>query len=259
VIRIAAVGDLHCHGDCQGRYRRWYGKLDKRADLLVIAGDFTGFGSLREARDLAEDLADLQIPIVGVLGNHDWHGGQAEELIDLFANYRITILDGQPLRLQVRGQSLGIVGAKGFGGGFGRGLLTPFGEPLLKAWAAEASAEASKIENGLRDLDTDYRLVVLHYAPIAETLHGEPPEIYSFLGCSRLVEPIDRHGADLVLHGHAHRGREKGQTSTGIPVRNVALQVLQRYYALYELRSLAVDQPSHSPPSPDREVAPPAR
>jgi Icc-related predicted phosphoesterase len=244
-IRVAAVGDLHCPGDCEGQYRPRFSRLEGFADLLAIAGDLCGLGTPKEAADLVAELNGISLPMVGVLGNHDHHSGHAAEIAKILEDGGITVLDGKAITLSVRGTTVGIVGAKGFGGGFGQGVLTSFGEPLIKAWAEEAAREAGKIKEGLRGLTTNYRLVVLHYAPITETLRGEHPEIYPFLGSSRLSEPIDRHGADLVLHGHAHKGRERGQTETGVPVRNVAVHVLQRHVALYELH-----------PAPREEVAP---
>jgi Icc-related predicted phosphoesterase len=194
---------------------------------------------VKEAANVVEEFAAVNIPIVGVLGNHDYHANEVRELTTVLTDGGIRILDGESVTLEIRGETVGIVGAKGFGGGFGPSLLTAFGEPLVKAWVEAAAVDAAKVEEGLRGLATDYRLVVLHYSPIAETLHGERAQISPFLGCSCLAEAIDRCGADVVFHGHAHKGTAKGQTAGGIPVRNVAMHVLQRYYALFELRPVA--------------------
>jgi Icc-related predicted phosphoesterase len=242
MIRVAAVADLHCHGDCAGLYRQWYADLHEVADLLLIAGDLTGYGTLEEARAFAAEFRGIRIPMFAVLGNHDWHSGLQTEISKVLTDAGIQVLDGQTVRLTIRGQSVGVVGTKGFGGGFANHRLAPFGEPAIKTWVEESQREADKIDQGLRALDTDFRLVILHYAPVVQTIQGESPEVYPFLGCSRLAEPIDRWGAELVVHGHAHRGQEHGQTATGIPVRNVAVHVIQRYYALYELRPLAAER-----------------
>lgn len=236
MIRIAAVGDLHSHDGAAGRYRRWYRNLDKAADILILTGDFTSVGTEAEAAIVAKELAEVAIPMVGVLGNHDYHSNRTGEIVRILEDNGVRILEGSAMTVEIHGETVGIVGAKGFGGGFGRGLLSPFGEPLIKAWVEETESQAARLGAYLKTFETDYRLVVLHYAPIPGTLRGEPSEIHAFLGCARLAEPIDRWGADLVLHGHAHAGSEKGQTETGVPVRNVALPVIQRPYALYELR-----------------------
>ncbi len=237
MIRIAAIADLHCRESCPTRYRDWYRALNDEADVFVLAGDLTHFGKPEEARALAAELSVVRAPILAVLGNHDVHSNRTDEVKAILREVGVWILDDGGYRLSLNGSTLGFAGSKGFCGGFGSTCLTPFGESALKEFIRETMHEASSLERSLDELDTKYRIAVLHYAPIRETLLGEPVELYPFLGSSLLGDPIDRLGADLVLHGHAHHGTEVGLTARGIPVRNVALPVLKKYYIVYELGS----------------------
>ena len=235
-IKVAAMGDLHVTEASEHRYRDIFAEISEVADVLVLCGDLTNFGKTREAEILAEDLRTCTIPSVGVLGNHDYECGQPEEVAKILHSAGMTVLDDQAVVIH----DVGFAGVKGFLGGFGRGELGAFGEPPIKSFVDAALDEARKLENALRSLKTERSVAVLHYAPVPDTVEGEPLEIYPFLGCSRLADAIDRfdHVA-AVFHGHAHRGRYAGRTPRGIPVYNCAIMVaeaeLARPYALIEV------------------------
>jgi Icc-related predicted phosphoesterase len=242
VIRIAAVGDMHAGADTKGRLAPGYAHIAEQADVFLIAGDLTRCGSPDEVRVLAEELADVGVPVVAVLGNHDHHAGRAKEVMSVLRGYGVTVLEGSSTVITVDGARLGIAGTKGFGGGFAGACGTEFGEPEMKAFVGHSKALADRLHDALASLDTDYRVALLHYAPVPDTLAGERLEIFPFLGSYLLAEAIDKAGADLVLHGHAHAGTEKGVTAGGIHVRNVAQPVVRAAYALYCLG----DNPSSS-------------
>jgi Icc-related predicted phosphoesterase len=224
-VRIAAVGDLHCRESSQGLIRPLFENAAELADVLVLCGDLTDYGKPEEARILAAELsAAAKVPIVAVLGNHDFEVGREEEVRQILVDAGVTLLDGDAVVVQ----GVGFAGVRGFGGGFGRGTLGAWGEKAVKAFAQEAIDEAMKLESALARLRTTSRIAVLHYSPIRGTVENEPPEIFPFLGCSRLEEPLNRYPATAVVHGHAHNGTHKGQTSTGIPVYNVSLPLLRR-------------------------------
>jgi Icc-related predicted phosphoesterase len=222
-MRIAALGDLHFTPQSYDRIREQMNRVRDEADLMVLAGDLTNFGKPEEIESMLNSLVRLRIPIVAVLGNHDYESGRADELMKMLVSEGVKLLDGTGYERD----GVGFAGTKGFPGGFGRGALTAFGEPEVKAFVQAAIDEALKLERALSQLRTPKRVVVLHYAPIGATVQGEPPEIFPYLGSSRLSEVIDRHGADLVLHGHAHHGAAEGKTTAGCPVHNVALPILQ--------------------------------
>jgi uncharacterized protein len=222
-MRIAAVADLHFSPQAYDRIRDPMNRVRDEADVLVLAGDLTNFGKREEMESLLNALVRLRIPIVAVLGNHDYESGQASELMQMMTAEGVKVLDGTAYERD----GVGFAGTKGFIGGFGRGLLTAFGEPEVKQFVQAGIDEALKLERALAQLRTEKRVIVLHYAPIAQTVQGEPSEIYPFLGSSRLIEVVDRHGANLVVHGHAHHGSPEGKTTAGIPVYNVALHILQ--------------------------------
>jgi Icc-related predicted phosphoesterase len=222
-MRIAATADLHFSPQNATALRGQFDKVRDDADVLIIAGDLTNYGKSTEMEPLLNTLVRLRIPIVAVLGNHDYESEQPAELIRMMTAEGIKVLDGSAYERD----RVGFAGTKGFVGGFGRGVLTAFGEPEIKAFVRASIDEALKLERAMSQLRTAKRVVVLHYAPIASTTEGEAPEISPFLGTSRLAEVIDRHGADLVLHGHAHNGKLNGHTTGGIPVHNVAITLLQ--------------------------------
>jgi Icc-related predicted phosphoesterase len=223
-LRVAAIGDLHVMEDSVAPYRELFAEISSAADVLVLCGDLTNFGKTREAEILAEDIRSCTIPVVGVLGNHDYECGQPEKVCSILHDAGMTVLDEQAIEID----GVGFAGVKGFLGGFGRGELAPFGEPIVKAMVDEALGEARKLENQLRTLRTDRSVTVLHYSPIAGTLEGEPPQILQYLGSQRLCEPIDRFDhVKAVVHGHAHHGTYEGRTPMGRPVYNVAQFVLK--------------------------------
>lgn len=226
-IRLAAMGDLHVGSDDHGRYREVFAQVSQEADVLALCGDLTNFGTTREAENLAEDLAACTIPVVGVLGNHDYECDQPEEVRRILHEAGVQILDGQAYEIA----GVGFAGCKGFIGGFGRNMLSAFGEPALKAFVQAAVDENLKLESSLNMLRTDRIVVVLHFSPIPDTLVGEPLEIFPFLGSSRLAETIDRfEEVQLALHGHAHKGTYSGQTPRGVPVYNVAQPLLKQQF-----------------------------
>jgi Icc-related predicted phosphoesterase len=233
VIRIAAVGDVHFGGDSAGSLRPDLQHLAERADLFLLAGDLTTCGDPGEASVLARELAGLGVPIVAVLGNHDYDAGQAAAVRSVCEAGDIRVLEGEGAVVEVGGVRVGVAGTKGFGGGFAGACGSDFGEPEMKAFIRHTKLLAHRLAEALCGLDADLRVALLHYAPVEETLRGERLEIYPFLGSYLLAEAIDRAGANLALHGHAHRGTEMGITPGGIPVRNVAQPVIRHAYHLY--------------------------
>jgi uncharacterized protein len=222
-MRIAATADLHFSAQTQGLLKEQLGKVRDEADVLVLAGDLTNFGRPQEMEPLVNVLVRLRIPTIAVLGNHDYESGQEAELMRMMTAEGIKVLDGTGYERD----GVGFAGTKGFIGGFGRGVLTAFGEPEVKAFVKVSIDEAMKLERAMSQLRAAKRVVVLHYAPISATVAGEAQEIYPYLGSSRLAEVVDRHGAELVIHGHAHHGSLDGKTTAGIPVHNVAITLLQ--------------------------------
>jgi Icc-related predicted phosphoesterase len=233
MIRIAAVGDVHFGSDSAGSLRPHLEHLPERADLLLLAGDLTRRGTVEEAELLAEELRGLALPVLAVLGNHDLHSDQGKAVTEALEVVGVRVLEGEAAVVDVGGTRVGVAGVKGFGGGFAGACGTEFGEPEMKAFIGHTAALARRLEEVLVGLEADLRVVLLHYSPVEETLRGERLEIYPFLGSYLLAEAIDRAGADLVVHGHAHRGTEKGVTPGGIHVRNVALPVIGHAYNLY--------------------------
>ena len=235
-VTLAAIGDLHVSETCHNRYRALFEEISDAADVLALAGDLTNFGKPSEAEILAEDLRACTIPVVAVLGNHDYDCGVPQEVAAILQQAGVTVLGEQAAVVE----GVGFAGAKGFIGGFGRGELGAFGEEAIKSFVDESRNEARLLENALRSLRTERTVAVLHYAPIPETVEGEPLEIYPFLGSSRLAHAIDRvDNVKAVVHGHAHRGTYHGRTPGGIPVYNCAQYVVEaafgRPYALIEV------------------------
>jgi Icc-related predicted phosphoesterase len=223
-VRFAAVGDIHVTKAAAGTLRAFFAQASEAADVLLLCGDLTDYGTAEEAHVLADELAAVSIPIVAVLGNHDYESGTPEVVVEALTRLGVRVLDGEACEIE----GVGIAGAKGFAGGFGRGSLGAWGEKAIKLFVQEALQEALKLEAALAKLRTQRRIALLHYAPIVGTVQGEPPEIFPFLGSSRLEEPLLRYGVDAVFHGHAHRGTLEGRTISGVPVFNVAKPLLQR-------------------------------
>lgn len=235
MIRVAAAGDLHFGADSAGTFRPHLDALGDRADILLLAGDLTRIGDPGEAAVLAEELRDPPVPIVAVLGNHDYQSDREGDVRRTMEGVGVRVLEGEGVVLDTRGYRLGIAGAKGFGGGFAGASGSDFGEREMKAFVRHTKSAAARLEEVLKSLDAEMRIALLHYSPIEGTLQGERLEIYPFLGSYLLAEAVDRAGADLILHGHAHRGVEKGVTPGGIHVRNVAQAVIGHAYNVYGL------------------------
>ena len=225
-MRIAAVGDLHCRKEASGTIAPHLAPVNDVADVLLLCGDLTDYGLAEEAHVLVRELSVVRIPMIAVLGNHDWESGVPNEVTHILKEAGVQVLDGDSCELR----DVGFAGVKGFIGGFGRGTLGPWGEPVVKRFVQEAIDEALKLESALSRLRTSRRVAVMHYAPILETVLGEPSEIAPFLGNSRLAEPLGRYPVDAVFHGHAHHGTPEGRTPTGTPVYNVAMPLMKRAF-----------------------------
>ena len=223
-MRVAAAADIHTRESDAGRLHTLVRDVAQDADVLVLGGDLTDLGRLEQAEVLLEAFDDCSIPVIATLGNHDYESGNAEEISRLLAESRVHLLD----RSSVVIDGVGFSGVKGFGGGFDGTLINSFGEGIFKAFVSEGILESEALKNELRELGTERRVAVLHYAPIRETVEGEPPEIYAFLGTSRLGAALDEGGAAVAFHGHAHSGAFKGETPGGVPVFNVSLPVLEQ-------------------------------
>jgi Icc-related predicted phosphoesterase len=246
VTRIAAVGDIHVGVDSVGEVARGLQHVNDRADLLLLAGDLTRCGTADEAELVAAELAGVRVPVVAVLGNHDYHGDEPGRVVEALTRAGVAVLDGTSTTVEVDGAVIGIAGAKGFGGGFAGACATSFGERAMKAFVDETRREAARLHDALVGVASrsDRTVALLHYSPVEETLRGERPEIYPFLGSHLLAEAIDTAGADLVIHGHAHHGTERGVTPGGIRVRNVAQPVIGHAYRLFDLRDPAAEDRS---------------
>lgn len=240
MIRVAAVGDIHLDAGNRGRLRPHLDGLAAKADLMLVAGDLTCLGTVAEAEVVGEELADLGVPVLAVLGNHDHHSDEEVAVAGVLGRAGVRVLEGEAEHVDVDGVRVGIVGLKGFGGGFVGSSASEFGESEFKAFARHGRVAGDRLRAALLTLAADVRLVLLHYAPIAATLEGERPEIFPFLGSHFLADAVDEAGADLVLHGHAHAGVEEGVTPGGVPVRNVAQAVLARPVAIYGVEAGAV-------------------
>jgi len=235
-LRVAAIGDLHVQEDSVAPYRELFAEVSNHADVLLLCGDLTNFGKTTEAEILAEDIKSCSVPVLGVLGNHDYECGQPEKVVEILRGAGMIVLDEQAHEID----GVGFAGVKGFMGGYGRGELAPFGEPIAKLFVDEAMNEARKLENQLRTLRTERSVAVLHYSPIVDTIEGEPEAIFQYLGSQRLCDPIDRFDhVKAVVHGHAHHGTYEGRTPRGTPVYKVAQFVVKpkfgRRYALLEI------------------------
>jgi Icc-related predicted phosphoesterase len=235
MIRVAALGDCHVGADTSGRLRRSMESVNDAADLLLVAGDLTKCGTEAEARLLVDELRDIEIPICAVLGNHDHHGDEVDDITLVLKEAGVRLLEGDTAEFSLGGTTLGVAGTKGFGGGFAGASGSDFGEPEMKAFIRHTKCIAARLQGALASLPTEFRVALLHYSPIEATLDGERCEIYPFLGSYLLAEAIDTAGADLVVHGHAHSGQEHGSTPGGVPVRNVAQPVLGVAYKVYTL------------------------
>jgi Icc-related predicted phosphoesterase len=239
LVRIAAIGDLHYgRAATPGSLQPLFTQITQSADVLVLCGDLTDYGLADEARALAREITTaLKIPIVAVLGNHDFESGQQEDIKKILVEAGVVILDGDTTEVH----GIGFAGVKGFAGGFGRRALGPWGENIIKKFVHECLDEALKLESALARLRTERLIAVLHYAPIEATVAGEPREIYPFLGCSRLEEPLTRYPVSAVFHGHAHHGQPEGRTRTNVPVFNVSMTLMRETFPERPFRLIDVD------------------
>jgi len=238
-VRIAAVGDVHAGADRESTARLDAGldRLADQADVLLLAGDLTRCGTPEEVRVVADAVARAGVPTAAVLGNHDHHAGRPGEVVDVLESAGVAVLEGTAATFEVAGRRVGVAGTKGFGGGFTGACVSEFGEAETKAFARHTTQVADRLRAAMAVCDgADVRIVLLHYSPVRDTLRGESPELYPFLGSYLLAEAIDDAGADLVVHGHAHNGSERGMTPGGVRVRNVAQPVIRSAYRVFELR-----------------------
>ncbi|HVE95384.1 MAG TPA: metallophosphoesterase [Pseudonocardiaceae bacterium] len=239
-LRIAAVGDVHLGTDARGRLRPVLQTVAKQVDVLLLAGDLTRHGTMEEAHVVADEFSGLGVPVLAVLGNHDYHSDAQDDITALLEKRGVRVLEGRGEVLDVGGCRLGVAGVKGFGGGFAGKCGSAFGEPEMKAFIEHSELVAARLADALRTVeDADVLVALTHYSPVPDTLRGEPLELYPFLGAYQLAEAIDGArggtGADLAVHGHAHFGCEQGCTPGGVRVRNVARPVIRAAYAVYEL------------------------
>jgi Icc-related predicted phosphoesterase len=245
LIRVAAVGDLHCTKTSEGVLQPLFTQMAESADVIALAGDLVDYGLPDEAHVLAREVGvaiKAKVPIVAVLGNHDFESGHSEAVTQILCDAGITVLDGDAVEIK----GVGFAGVKGFCGGFGRRALEPWGESAIKAFVREALDETLKLESALARLRATNRIALMHYAPIQATVEGEPLEIYPFLGSSRLEEPLNRYEVDAVLHGHAHHGAPEGRTSGQVPVYNVSMPLLKRLFPdrpAFRILEVACDEP----------------
>ncbi|MEO8076785.1 MAG: metallophosphoesterase [Acidobacteriota bacterium] len=243
IVRIAAIGDLHFSRSAPpGSLQSLFAQISESADLLVLCGDLTDYGLADEARALVREMGSLKVPSVAVLGNHDYESSQQDEIRRILADAGVVPLDGDTTEIH----GIGFAGVKGFAGGFGRRALGPWGEDIIKTFVHEAVNEALKLESALARLRTPHLIAVLHYSPIQATVEGEPLEIFPFLGCSRLEEPLSRYPVTAVFHGHAHHGRPEGRTTKNVPVFNVSMSLMretfpERPFRLFEIDMTASD------------------
>jgi Icc-related predicted phosphoesterase len=235
MIRIAAAGDLHFDKDSTGKISQHFDLLSSNADFLLLAGDLTQTGDPEEMQVLAKDLRLCPIPTIAVLGNHDYHSNQVEKVTQILSESNVSVLEFSSFTLEVNNFSVGIAGCKGFGGGFIGSSCADFGEEEMKSFIRHSKDVAHKLKEIIHGLQTEIKIVLLHYSPTPQTLYGEKKEIYPFLGSYLLAEAIDSDKVDLVFHGHAHKGIEKGETPGGTPVRNVAQPVIRHPFNFYQI------------------------
>ncbi|MQY25865.1 metallophosphoesterase family protein [Nocardia aurantia] len=233
--RIAAVGDVHLGAESAGSLRPVLSCLPERADMLLLAGDLTRHGTLDEARVVATEFADLGVPVIAVLGNHDYHGDAEDEITALLTDHGIVVLEGTATTVRLPDGIVTVAGTKGFGGGFAGKCASAFGERIMREFARYTEELAASLQAALSGPRADVTVALTHYSPVNDTLHGEPPEIHPFLGSYLLGEAVDAGRADLAIHGHAHAGCEQGTTPGGVRVRNVAQPVIRTAFAVYEL------------------------
>jgi Icc-related predicted phosphoesterase len=255
MIRVAAVGDVHLDEDVVGRFRPALERLPEQADVLLLAGDLTRHGTESEARCVAREFGGLGVPVISVLGNHDYHCDEVPGVIRVLEDVGILVLEGTGTVVDCPGGRLGVAGVKGFGGGFAGRCASEFGEPEMKAFTRTTEVVSEVLGEALRELECDVRVALTHYAPVPDTLAGEPLEIYPFLGSYLLGQAIDSAPTDLAVHGHAHLGTERGCTPGGVRVRNVAHPVIMQAYSVYQVHARSA--PTGASAGHDADVRPP--
>ena len=245
-VRVAAAGDIHVDEHNRDDVARAFASLNGKADLVVVAGDMTTHGEPEQGELFARCRAETDLPVVAVLGNHDWHANRHDEFVAALRAGSIEVLEGEAWTHAVDGVEVGVAGAKGFVGGFDGSFQPDFGEPSLRALYRETGSEVDKLDRALEQISgCGVRIALMHYAPVRDTLAGEPEGIYTFLGSGRLAEPLLHHRPDLALHGHAHAGTLQGTVAGLVPVYNVAVPVMQRDFWLFELRGTRPEVPAH--------------
>ncbi|HZS48251.1 MAG TPA: metallophosphoesterase [Blastocatellia bacterium] len=260
MIRVGAIADVHFSTNSAGRLASYWSEMHNSVDIFVIAGDLTTHGDPEEVKILANELEVVQVPIIAILGNHDYDSDKEAQVRIELERKGVIVLEGESITIPMHGRTLGISGTKGFGGGFAGACASAFGEPEMKAFIHHTEQLSAKLQSELSALKTDYKLALTHYAPVKDTVVGERLEIYPFLGSYLLAEAIDSAGADLVIHGHAHHGTEKGVTARDIPVRNVALPLLRRAYAIYNLDKfkdqnlISIEEAFHATPDTNKSA-----
>lgn len=253
-MKFAAVGDIHVNRNSAGAHQAWLAQAAEMADVLLLLGDLTDYGNEDEAKVLTKELSSFRKPILAVLGNHDYESATPEVVRCALEDAGVTVLDGEACEVE----GVGFAGVKGFAGGFGRRALAPWGEPMIKQFVQEGIDEALKLESAMARLRTPNKVVLLHYAPIHETIEGEPEAIAPFLGSTRLEEVCDRYRATVVFHGHAHHGSPEGTTKGGVPVYNVAMPLMKRIQPQgppFRVWELALESAEESHEEPVEELA----
>jgi uncharacterized protein len=246
MVTIAAAGDVHASEATRSRIAESFAAIERQVDLVLLAGDLTTHGAPEQAEVLADACRDLRVPVCAVLGNHDLHSGHGDEIATILRGAGVHMLDRSATVCELAGGEVGVVGTKGFIGGFLGSALPDFGEPLLRQVYAETTKEVEAIHSGLEEIaHCPIRIVLLHYSPTSDTLHGEPEGIWTYLGCDRLATPIAEYRPDVVLHGHAHAGSFEGAIGT-VPVYNVAVHVTGRDFYVFELEGHEVEVETHA-------------
>jgi Icc-related predicted phosphoesterase len=235
MIRIAAAGDVHFDRKSHHRLGEHFSGMEDKADFFLLAGDLTQTGHPEEMTVLADDLKKCPVPVIAVLGNHDYHVDQVETVTKILTDAGVHVLEGNSIILEINNHRVGIAGSKGFGGGFVGASGCDFGEPEMRQFIRHSRNHARALEKVIKEMEADFKVVLLHYSPTAQTLAGEKKEIYPFLGSYYLAEAIDYGKADICFHGHAHAGVERGETPGGCPVRNVAQPVIRHAFNIYTL------------------------
>ncbi|MGZ3695123.1 MAG: metallophosphoesterase family protein [Bdellovibrionota bacterium] len=247
MIRLAAVGDVHFDESSAGRIANYADEISSLSDIFLLAGDLTQTGNPEEAKVLVADLKQIRVPVVAVLGNHDYHMGKEKEITAMLEAVGVSVLEGTSVEFEIAGSAVGVAGIKGFGGGYSGACASEFGELEMKEFIRYTKSGAKLLSESLRALETPYKVALLHYSPVADTLLGEKKEIYPFLGSYLLAEAVDEGHVDIAFHGHAHKGVERGITAGGVPVRNVAQPVIRHVCNIYTINKEGIAHAHNMP------------